>query len=85
VGVLITNKSFETISYTLANMRFNEWTKQLTEIVEDAFNEAIDEDKRLCDKTKQAIGDRFLTKVKQKGIQREFERERKLRNARLNK
>jgi vacuolar-type H+-ATPase catalytic subunit A/Vma1 len=78
---LISQKSFETISYTLANMRFNEWTKELTQIVEDAFNEAIDEDKRLCYKIRQAIGDRFLQKMKQKGIQKEFERERKLRYA----
>jgi hypothetical protein len=82
---VLTQKSFETISYTLANMRFNEWTKQLTQIVEEAFNEAFDEDKRLCSKTKNDIADRFLLKMKQKGIQKEFERERRLRNARLNK
>lgn len=82
---MITNKSFETISYTLANMRFKEWTKELTQIVEESLNEAIDEDKRLCNKTKQSIADRFIKKMKQKGIQREFDRERKLRHARVNK
>lgn len=77
---MLTQKSFETISFQLATLRFNEWTKELTEIVQEAMTEALNEDGRLCLATKQAIGDRFIDRMKKKGIQREFERERKLRH-----
>jgi hypothetical protein len=81
----MTQRSFEKVSFELANLRFKEWCKELTEIVEESHYEAVEYDKRLCYATKKGIGDRFLLNMKQKGIAREFERERRLRNARLNK
>jgi hypothetical protein len=76
---MMPKRSFDRISFELANLKFNAWCKELTGIIEEAHNGAVNSDGRLCDKTKQGISDRFMTNMKRIGIQRELQREREMR------
>lgn len=61
---MMSKKSFETVAFTLATLRFNEWCKELNKTVFDAFNSAVNIDNRLSFKTKDKIYQNFVQEVK---------------------
>lgn len=57
-------KTFNKITFTLAQLQFNQWAEELGAKVDEAMNTALNIDNRLSHKTKQKIFDNFVECIK---------------------